>query len=174
MWRDFFQKQNMKATCPLGNTVPEFGIDVLIAYDQLEAHKCAEDLCVRVSQRIGAACEINISAWNFRLLQIPCIMYSVARQAARAALVIIAADGAQDLPSGIKTWIGMIVGVRDATAGLFVAQFHGIGRDEKERAPAYSYLKQIMEAAGMDFLAQVTEPINMTASHCGAAISRKS
>ena len=163
----------MKATCALDNVVPQFGIDALIAYDQLEAYKCAEDLCARVSRRVGAGCEMNITAWNFRLLQSPAIMCSVARRAARAALIIIAADGGQELPSGIKTWIGMIVGAKGPGTGLFVAQFHGIGRDEKERAPAYLYLKQLVEAAGLDFLAQVVEPINMTTTYNAAGIQER-
>jgi len=163
----------MKSNHPLDNLVPEFRMEVLIAYDQLESYQCAEDLCARVSQRVGAGCEMNLTAWNFRLLQSAHIMCSVARQAARAALIIIAADGAQGLPSGIKTWIAMILGAKGPGPGLFVVQLHGIGSDDKERAPAYSYLKQLVEAAGLDFLAQVVEPMHLTTNYCATGIQER-
>src|SRR5947207_1912351 len=134
-------------------------IDVLIAYDQLEAHQYASELCQRVTQRLGSACEMNLTAWNFRLLEIPQLMCTVAQTAARAAMIIIAADGNNALPSGIKTWVGMVVGAKEAAVGLIVAQLHGIRREQKEAAPAYLYLKQMADAAGFDFLAHVVEPI---------------
>lgn len=133
-------------------------IDVLIAYDQLEAHQHAKDLCNRVTEHLGPGCELNVTAWNFRLLGVTELMCATAKNAARAAMIIIAADGHDDLPSSMKTWIGMVVAAREAAVGLIVAQLHGIRREDKEVAPAFLYLKQLADASALDFLAQVVEP----------------
>jgi hypothetical protein len=148
-------------------------LDVLIAYDDLNAGKHAKDLCDRLGQQLNPGCKLNIRLWRLSVLKIPEMMEAAAREAARAALIIVAASGKENLPSPVKTWMGMVIGAKHGAGGALVAQFHGIARTFKKLAPAYAYLKRIAHGAGMDFFSEVIEPIDDGIACSIAAIQKR-
>jgi hypothetical protein len=132
-------------------------LDVLIAYDHINSGKHAKELCDRLGEQLAAGCEIHVKLWKFAVLHFPGAMQAAAREAARAALVIIAANGEEDLPLPVKSWIRLWADHKEGDGGALVAQFHGIARVVKELAPAHAYLSQIARNAGLDFFSQVIE-----------------
>lgn len=149
------------------------GLDVLIAYDDLNAGKHAKALCDRLGQQLNPACKLNIRLWRLSVLQIPEMMQAAAREAARAALIIVAARGKGKLPSPVKTWMGMVIGAKKGAGGALVAQLHGIARTVKKLTPAYAYLKRIAHGAGMDFFSEVIEPVDDEIACSIAAIQER-
>ncbi|MDB6110317.1 MAG: right-handed parallel beta-helix repeat-containing protein [Pedosphaera sp.] len=149
------------------------GLEVLIAYDDLDAGMHAKDLCDRLGQQLNPVCKLNIRLWRLSMLKIPEVMQTAAREAARAALIIVAASGKENLPSPVKTWMGMVIGAKNGAGGALVAQFHGVARTVKKLTPAYAYLKRIARGAGMDFFSEVIEPVDDGIACSIAAIQKR-
>jgi hypothetical protein len=148
----------MNTTKSMGGEIERAtALNVVIAFDDVRAGKKAKELCDRLARRLNPNCELHISLWSLSVLHLPQILQAAARQAARAALVVIAANGQTDLTLAAKTWVTMFSTGRTSADGALAVLFHGASRACVELAPSCAFLKRAARTAGRAFFSQVID-----------------
>ena len=135
----------------------ERALNVVIAFDDLRAGRKAKELCDRLALRLSPDCALHIGLWSLSVLQIPQVLQAAAKQAARAALVVIAVDGQTDLTLSAKTWVTMFSTGRTSADGALAVLFHGASRLRENLAPSCAFLRRAARTAGRTFFSQVIE-----------------
>src|SRR6266404_8688432 len=132
-------------------------MEVLIVYDSVRSGKRAKEPCDRLAQELAPNCKINLSVWSVFALQLPAMAQAAAREAERAALLIVAVNGDQTLPQPVKSCLHWCARGIYKSDGAIVAQLHGILKMNEELCPAYGCLRQIAHHAGVRFFSEVVE-----------------
>ena len=131
--------------------------EFLIIYDSVRAGKRAKELCDRLGQRLAPDCELNFSAWSLSALGLPSVARAAAREAERAALLIVAVNGDKNLPHAVKNCLHQCACGIHTAGGALVAQLHGILKMNEELCQARGCLRDIAHHAGVNFFSEVVE-----------------
>src|SRR5882762_9416534 len=132
-------------------------MEVLIVYDNVRSGRRAKEFCDRLEQQLAPNCKLNLSIWSVFALQLPALAQAAAREAERAALLIVAVNGDKRLPQSLKNCLRWCArGIR-AADGALVAQLHGIQKVNEELCPAYGCLRQVAHYNGIRFFSEVVE-----------------
>src|SRR5437016_5812473 len=132
-------------------------MEVLIVYDSVRSGKRAKELCDRLKQQLAPNCKLNLSVWSVFAQQLPTLAQAAAREAERAALLIVAVNGDKRLPQFLKNCLRWCAREIRLTNGALVAQLHGILKMNKELCPAYGCLSQIAHDVGVRFFSEVVQ-----------------
>ena len=131
--------------------------EVLIVYDSVRAGKRAKEFCDRLGQRLVPGSELNLSVWSLSALGLPAVARAAAREAERAALLIVAVNGDKRLPQPVKNCLHWCARRIHATGGVLVAQLHGILKMNEELCQACDCLSEIAHYTGVRFFSEVVE-----------------
>jgi hypothetical protein len=134
-----------------GEANPPF--HVVIAYDRADSARHAMSLVDGLAARFGGTFRIRRDLWRFDILDLPAMQGEAATSAARANLLIIAADGDEDLPAPAKRW------VRDWTAATvpgnaaLAAALQTRAPHAQEPSTTLRFLREMAHQAGQEFFA---------------------
>ena len=131
--------------------------EVIIVYDSVRAGKRAKELCDCLGQRLAPGYELNPSVWSLSALELPLVARVAAREAERAALLIVAVNGDKNLPQAVKNCLHRGARGIHTAGGALVAQLHGILKVNEELCQACGCLRQIARHAGVGFFSEVVE-----------------
>jgi hypothetical protein len=135
----------------------EADVEVLVLYDDIIIGKQAKGLCDCLAEELGEKCKLQASFWSFKVLYIPQVLQAVAESARTATFIVIAVDGHKQLPFGVKTLVSMFSYGKARAEGALVALLRmppGYGEDV---CPAYAYLKDAVNGAGLAFFSEIIE-----------------
>lgn len=132
-------------------------VGVMLVYDNVQAGKCAKELCDRLQKHLGSECELKINLWNLAALQIPDLARTAIEAPMWPGLLIFAVNGNELLPPFARNWISQYARETRAAGSAIVALFHSIIRMGLELAPAYDDLKRIACKTGVEFFPDVLE-----------------
>ena len=141
----------------MNNETPTSTSEVLIVYDNVSAGKRAKEFCDRLGKRLAPGCELNLSVWSLSALGLPIVAWAAAREAERAALLIVAINGDKRLPQPVKNCLHCCARRIHTAGGVVVAQLHGILRMNEELCQACDCLREIAHDTGVRFVSEVVE-----------------
>src|SRR5437867_3612515 len=79
--------------------------NVVVAYEDFVAGKRAKDTCDTIIRDLGPNYTFHFDLWKFDVLQVPQLREIAANDALDAHMIIIAAQGKDELPQALKDWI---------------------------------------------------------------------
>jgi hypothetical protein len=136
--------------------------NLVIIYENATTGKRANHFCEQLIQELGEATLGIKDLWSFRVLDIPHVRRSAAEAAAMADVVILALDGHDDLPDGIKTWVeqwgGQVAARPVAQSPILIALFGAADDKQKSVGSMRTFLGAIAETAGLTFLHTLRQP----------------
>ena len=79
--------------------------NVVVAYDGPRTARRAMDLVDGMTRDMGAEVSIHRNLWRFDVLSFPSERQTAVNDAVRADLVVVAANGDEELPAPVKVWL---------------------------------------------------------------------
>jgi hypothetical protein len=92
-------------TMPRDDAARPTGVRILIAYEDFETGKRAQQVCREITEAARSDAAIIPDAWKFDLLKLPPMRKMAVQEAAKADLLVLAPQDGEALPSFVLNWI---------------------------------------------------------------------
>ncbi len=125
--------------------------NVVVAYDAPRTARRALDLVAGVTRDMGEEVSIHRNLWRFDVLSFPSERQTAVNDAARADLVVVAANGDEELPASVKVWLEAWTARRGAGESALVALLESYRPAREHSSPARSVLEAAARKAGQEF-----------------------
>lgn len=125
-------------------------LNVVIAYEDFETGKQGKSTYDRLVENLGTEFQFSNQMWKFEVLTVPKLKEMAAKDAAEADIIIVAAHGATELPTAVKSWLEMALAEGIQAIGL-VGLFD---REAPADNPCRVYLGSIARMANLEFFSQ--------------------
>jgi hypothetical protein len=129
----------------------EASVKIVIAYEDQRALARADELRYQLVRRCQGEVQIKCSAWNFALLSNPRLRKWATTEAVEAEMIIIAANGASELPLPVHSWITRVVAEKSGGPAALVTLLEPAGDLPDEQPGLVEPLRRMAEANGLDF-----------------------
>jgi hypothetical protein len=124
----------------------------VIAYDTYASAIHAKEM----SERVAGQMECEVDAWPFGLLALRWIREQAIEVAAAADMIILAADGALELPRSVKDWIEGGLGGKGQRPVALVALLDDYPISLGEPPPLCAYLTHLAQQRNAEFFCNLT------------------
>jgi hypothetical protein len=128
-------------------------LKVVIAYEDIPAGRRAMSMLDRMAQAPLELEELFPSLWQFDLLEDPDWRELATKDALKAAMIIISASSASDLPTTVREWIKVSLDQKQGATTAVVALLGPTGHLDDPASPRIQYLKETTDQAGQEFFA---------------------
>jgi hypothetical protein len=130
---------------------------VVILHETEEALTRALELCDRIMEQCWEHVELDIGHWSMELLSMESCGLEATHRAARADILVVAAEGQGAFPDSFKDWTRQWLDHRAHREGVLVGLFHQPAEQEGETASRDIHLRQLALRAGMDYLRRLPQ-----------------
>jgi hypothetical protein len=132
------------------NDIPDFKL--VVVYDDFVSGIRARDFSDRLAARLEPEFKFSSDLWKFDFLVGRVLREQAAAAAAEADIIIVSADAATVLPGHVKSWMDGWLPQQHHRPSILIALIHQEeDRPCEQPSVLCAYLRQIAEAAGMDF-----------------------
>lgn len=132
-------------------------VEVLIAYEAVDAGKAAKGLCDRLQVQLASVCKVSIKLWRFDMLAVSEAAHLATQVAGRSQILIVAAAGAKALPTAVKRVVKSFLRNRRPGDAAVVAQLTEPALATEAASPVYAWLSQATQHARADLFVRVSD-----------------
>ncbi len=128
-------------------------LNVVIAYDNVEAGKRAWHTLSGLARTIGNDMNVDPELWRFESLEDSELGSLAAAEAIEADILIISAGSKTELPATVKIWVTKCLTQKDGTKSALVALLGTADNFDGPDSPRFQFLQRAAMEAGIDFFA---------------------
>jgi hypothetical protein len=132
---------------------------MVIVYDGLGDLVRVYEVWSKLVVRFVHDIQIHCSAWNFSLLRDAELQELAARRTAEADMVVLSANGKNNLPDHMKDWIASWLPHKAGRGGALVAVLEPRAGGGAPEPVLRNYLREIARDGGMDFFCNEDQPL---------------
>jgi hypothetical protein len=113
---------------------------VLLVYPDIAHERLGRKYCERLAENLPVLGPIVFSEWKFEMLAVPAMSALAADEALTVSMVLIAAEGGEELPAGVKSWVDRWCSERKALNRVVVVLLSETSSAVVARWPDHGYL----------------------------------
>ena len=132
----------------------------MVVYEDATACERAVGFCDQLVKRFWAGFEFDLSWWKFTQLEDAELAKVAAEKAARADLLVFAANPEGDFPGPVKAWVETWLNQRGDLEGILVGVLEPAGGAADQEGLKHHYLRHVAHHGAMDFLTEVPQDIS--------------
>jgi hypothetical protein len=131
---------------------------ITVVYQDTPARERAIWLCHHLVREFWAEIDFRFSWWRFKYLAEPEIAGAAADAARESDMIIVSARVADALPSEVSDWFESWTASRESRDAALVVLTDSKSEAEISRSPSASYLQDVANRAGVDYLLPLRYP----------------
>jgi hypothetical protein len=135
---------------------PNTTFNVVIVYDDFVSGQRAVQTYHRFMLQHGDIADVNLKTWTFDLLKNAKLNHTAIEDAAKAQIIILAAE-CEVLPAAVEKWLQGWRFHENKRHGSFIAVLNPAGESNKESSPVEDELQSMIPETGSDFLIEKSE-----------------
>ncbi len=127
-------------------------LNILVVYADTFTGSRVMEIYQHLHQRLGAEFEFHLTWWRFDHLAHPQISEAAATAAKDADVIVFTVKSGDDLAEPVKKWIERWTPAKGGQNRFLFALVELGGEDVAENTPALTYLREVAEQYGIDYL----------------------
>jgi hypothetical protein len=133
---------------------------VVVVYEDAATRGRAVSFCDQLVSRFWAGFAFELAWWAFAQLEEAITAKEAAEKAARADLLVFAANPEGDFPQTVKAWVEAWLSQRGEREGLLVGLLEPVAGTTGWEGPKHHYLRKAAHHGALDYLTEVPQDIS--------------
>ena len=133
---------------------------VVVVYEDPAARERAVGFCDQLVGRFWAGFDFDLRWWPFAQLEDADSAKAAANEAARADLIVFAANPEGDFPWAVKSWTASWLSQRGDHEGMLVGLLEHVPGTGGPEGPKHHFLRNAAHHGAMDYLTEMPQDIS--------------